>query len=448
MAAAVAGKGEESKTRAFLSMCHYVSGTSYGDNEAWKNVSELAAEKEKEFGQSEDANRLFYFAIPPSVFADAGAAIRAQAMSSSGWSRMIVEKPFGHDSESSAKLSAELGNLFTEKQLYRIDHYLGKELVQNLMVLRFANSFLEPIWNRNYVSCVVISFKEDIGTDGRGGYFDKYGIIRDVMQNHLLQVLSLVAMEPPVRVVGSDSSEFIRDEKVKALRAIPPLKLEDVILGQYTASADGKNRGYLDDETVPNDSVTPTYALAKFSINNSRWAGVPFIIKCGKALDSRKMEVRMQLRQPPGVGSLFDGCDVQQNELVMRVQPNEAIYMKCNVKMPGFTSRPVETELDLSYNLRFADMATPNAYTRLILDVLRGKQSTFVRTDELEAAWAIFTPLLHQIEGERVVPTPYAFGSRGPLEADDMMEKYYQRSTAYTWEKSGENAQSGASAKM
>ena len=412
-------------------------GSAYDDGEAWQRLNALATQRESGFGIEAEANRLFYFAIPPSVFVAAGSCIRAEAMKAGGWHRVIVEKPFGHDSESSAKLAADLGSLFTEKQLYRIDHYLGKELVQNLMVLRFANSFLEPIWNRNYVSCVVISFKEPFGTDGRGGYFDKYGIIRDVMQNHLLQVLSLIAMEPPVKVTGSNSSEFIRDEKVKALRAIPPLKLEDVVLGQYTASKDGKQKGYLDDDTVPNDSVTPTYALAKFSINNSRWDGVPFIIKCGKALNTRKMEVRMQLRKPAGAATLFDGFNVHQNELVVRVQPNEAIYMKCNVKMPGFTTYPVETELDLSYKMRFADVPTPNAYTRLILDVLRGKQSTFVRTDELEAAWAIFSPLLHQIERERPKPIPYEYGSRGPEEAERIMSQYYVRSNAYEWQENG-----------
>ena len=331
----LAGKIDEPKVlEIFLQMCFYQRGRAYDDAEAWKALHASATSHEQKLLNEDptctNANRMFYYAIPPNVFAAAGGAIKAHAMGSKGWNRMIVEKPFGRDSESSEVLAKQLGALFNEDQLYRIDHYLGKELVQNLLVLRFGNIMLQPLWNRQYIKSVIISFKEDIGTQGRGGYFDNYGIIRDVMQNHLLQILSLIIMEPPVRVSGPGYSKYVRDEKVKALHCIPPLKLDDVILGQYTASGD--NEGYLDDPTVPEGALCPTYALAKFQVNNARWDGVPFIIKCGKGLNSRKAEVRVQFHPPAGSAAMFDGAEIPLNELVIRVQPNDAIYFKCNVK--------------------------------------------------------------------------------------------------------------------
>ena len=324
------GGGGGGALERFLALCSYARGRGYDDPEAWAQVDLAASRAEDASGfAGAAANRVFYFAVPPDVFAAAGAAIKASCMSSRGFNRMIIEKPFGRDSESSRELGELLATSFTEDELYRIDHYLGKELVQNLLVLRFGNIFLQPLWNRDYVKSVQISFKEDIGTMGRGGYFDGYGIIRDVMQNHLLQILSLIAMEPPVRVSGDGYANFVRDEKVKALRCIPPLRLEDVVLGQYVASDTGP--GYLDDDTVPKGSIAPTYALAKFEVNNARWAGVPFIMKAGKALDKRKCDIRIQFKSPPGAASMF-GEEPPLNELVIRVQPNDAIYFKCNIK--------------------------------------------------------------------------------------------------------------------
>jgi len=381
------------------------------------------------------ANRVFYFAVPPDVFAAAGAAIKAKCMSSKGWNRMIIEKPFGKDSASCSELGERLSRSFNEDELYRIDHYLGKEIVQNIMVLRFGNVLLQPLWNRNYIKSVIINFKEDIGTQGRGGYFDGYGIIRDVMQNHLLQILSLVAMEPPVRVSGENYANYVRDEKVKVLNCIPPLKMEDVILGQYVGDPSQNEPGYLEDPTVPKGSLAPTYCMARFYVNNARWSGVPFIMKAGKALNARKCEIRIQFKSPPGSEQMFGDSEVPKNELVIRVQPNDAIYFKMNVKTPGFKTAPVETDMDLTYNQKFsASGQLPDAYTRLILDVLRGEQATFVRGDELDAAWKIFTPLLHHIEEKKVKPFDYVFGSRGPPQADEMMKQYYERSKDYIWQ--------------
>jgi glucose-6-phosphate 1-dehydrogenase len=329
----IGGSTGAEKLEDFLQICFYARGKGYDDPEAWAAVNTTALASES--GQ-DVANRVFYFAVPPDVFAAAGAAIKQQCMSKKGWNRMIIEKPFGKDSQSSAELGKRLLKSFTEDELYRIDHYLGKEIVQNIMVLRFGNVLLQPLWNRNYIKSVIISFKENIGTQGRGGYFDGYGIIRDVMQNHLLQILSLVAMEPPVRVSGGNYANYVRDEKVKALRCIPPLSIDDVILGQYvgngkSADEEGYEPGYLEDPTVPKGSIAPTYCMARFFVNNARWAGVPFIMKAGKALDERKCEIRIQFKSPPGSENMF-GSEVPLNELVIRVQPNDAIYFKMNVK--------------------------------------------------------------------------------------------------------------------
>ncbi|XP_077995256.1 glucose-6-phosphate 1-dehydrogenase-like [Glandiceps talaboti] len=418
---------EKEKLDAFFKVNSYVSGA-YNDKAAFENLNSELNKIEK--GQK--ANRLFYLALPPSVFADVTTHLKATCMSQTGWTRVIVEKPFGKDLESSSKLSSHLSSLFKEEEIYRIDHYLGKEMVQNLMILRFGNLIFGPTWNRNHIASVVITFKEPFGTQGRGGYFDEFGIIRDVMQNHLLQILTLAAMEKPV----STSAEDIRNEKVKVLRCMPELKLEDVVLGQYVGDPEGKGDakdGYLDDPTVPKGSVTPTFAAAVLYICNERWDGVPFILKCGKALNERKAEVRIQFRDTPG--DIFQGQN-KRNELVIRVQPDEAVYCKFMTKKPGMAFNPVETELDLTYGSRYKGVSLPDAYVRLILDVFCGSQMHFVRTDELAEAWRIFTPLLHRIEKEKVKPLPYKYGGRGPAEADELAAKHNFRFTGtYKWSK-------------
>ncbi|ELR16838.1 glucose6-phosphate dehydrogenase, C-terminal domain containing protein [Acanthamoeba castellanii str. Neff] len=420
-------KAPEEKVNGFLDRCYYFSGQ-YNSAESFAELAKAMDEKESAFTSgSQPANRIFYMAIPPSIFLDVAKAIQPAAMSKTGWNRVIVEKPFGHDLDSSRALSSSMSQLFTEDQLYRIDHYLGKEMVQNLMVLRFANSVFEPVWNRNFVSNVIITFKEDIGTEGRGGYFDGNGIIRDVMQNHLIQILALVGMEAPISL----SAEDVRDEKVKLLRAVSALTLDDLVIGQYTASPDGKTPGYKEDPGVPQDSVTPTFAAAVLHINNSRWAGTPFILKCGKALNERKAEIRIQFKCPSA--SLFPNCSAP-NELVLRVQPNEAVYMKMLTKKPGLTTALAQSELDLSYKSRFEDLESPDAYERLIFDVIKGDHNLFVRDDELEAAWKIFTPILHQLEKEKIQPDLYEFGSRGPASADKLIaDSGYRLTTGYTW---------------
>ncbi len=409
--------GEEAKVEEFWKCNSYVAG-SYDTKRDFEILNQEMSRIEEKL--SRHCNRLFYLALPPSVFEPVTSMIKATCMSPSGWSRIIVEKPFGKDFDSSEKLSSHLSSLFREDQLYRIDHYLGKEMVQNLMALRFGNLIFSNIWNRNNIASVMISFKEPFGTQGRGGYFDEFGIIRDILQNHLLQVLCLTAMEKPPTTNADD----IRNEKVKVLKSIPAILMDDVVLGQYVGNPDGPDDdsklGYLDDPTVPKGSVTPTYASAVLRLNNERWEGVPFILRAGKALNERKAEVRVQFRDVPG--DIFGGNAVR-NELVIRVQPGEAVYCKVMTKTPGMSFNVEETELDLTYNTRYKNARMPDAYERLILDVFVGSQMHFVRTDELSEAWRIFTPLLHNIEQNRPAPIPYVYGSRGPREADELSAK-------------------------
>eukprot|EP01112_Ceratiomyxa_fruticulosa_P018308 TRINITY_DN582_c0_g1_i1.p1 TRINITY_DN582_c0_g1~~TRINITY_DN582_c0_g1_i1.p1 ORF type:complete len:510 (+),score=97.37 TRINITY_DN582_c0_g1_i1:90-1619(+) len=421
-------KGDNATKEKFFSMCHYFAG-GYDSAKDFERLNQELSELEKK-SCSESSNRIFYLAIPPSVFVDAARAIKESGCSKNGWNRIIVEKPFGHDYDSAVQLSKELSPLFPEQDLYRIDHYLGKEMVQNLMVLRFANAFLEPIWSRHHIANVMISFKEDIGTEGRGGYFDQTGIVRDVMQNHLIQIMALVAMEPPVTLQAED----VRDEKVKLLRAVPPIEVRDIVIGQYDRSEDGKKKSYIeDDEKIPKDSITPTFATAIAFVRNDRWSDVPFILKCGKALNERKAEIRIQFRKP--LHHLFNDNELTPNELVIRVQPNEAVYMKMLQKKPGLTSEMVQSELDLTYKSRFNEaLNLPDAYERLILDVIRGDHNLFVRNDELEAAWKIFTKPLQTLEKERIKPILYPFGSRGPRQSDELLQRYgFVRSENYVW---------------
>ena len=405
------------KMKIFLDHCNYHSGQ-YNSEKAFAELNKKIENNEK---TATKANRIFYMAIPPSIFLDVAESVGKATMSKKGWTRIIIEKPFGKDSESSKILNRGLGKIFSEEEIYRIDHYLGKELVQNLMVLRFANLILEPIWNRSCINNIQIVWKEELGVEGRGGYFDEYGIIRDVMQNHLMQILSLVAMEEPVSMEAED----IRDEKVKVLRNISHLKVDEIVVGQYKSQKTGKNMalGYTEDSSVSSNSITPTFASAIMHINNRRWAGVPFLLKCGKALDEAKAEIRIVFNQVPGALFHANSKNLPPNELVIRVQPNEAIYFKVMNKVPGLNMTLEKSELDMQYKARFNE-DIPDAYERLILDVIRGDKSLFIRDDELQAAWDIFTPVLQELDRFKVKPDLYLYGSSGPSESDYLAAKY------------------------
>mmetsp|Transcript_201 Transcript_201/g.279 ORF Transcript_201/g.279 Transcript_201/m.279 type:complete len:521 (+) Transcript_201:104-1666(+) len=423
-------KGPAEVVSAFLEICFYQAGQySSGDDDKGEAVFGKLAERIAGFeaqhcGSVGNAvgHRIFYLALPPSVYPPVCANIKEACMSPSplGWTRVVVEKPFGRDLQSSEELSSGIAKLFTEAQLYRIDHYLGKELTQNLVVMRFANRFLAPLWNRDNIANVQIIFKEPFGTEGRGGYFDQYGIIRDIIQNHLLQLLCLVAMEKPCSLSPDD----IRDEKLKVLRCIAPVSTDNVALGQYTTGEHGQP-GYIDDPTVPAGSKAPTFAMCVLEVNNERWDGVPFIIKAGKALNEGKCEIRVQLRDVPGdlFSSQRTGGRQARNEFVVRLQPDPAIYMKMTVKEPGLGMELAQSELELLYLRKYEGTAIPEAYERLILDCINGDQQHFVRRDELVAAWKIFTPLLKYVDAGGLTPEMYPYGSRGPTNADKLREK-------------------------
>lgn len=411
----------------FLQRVTYVKGR-YDAPEDFSALNELIQRKETDFDCARQG-RLFYLALPPSVYPSVCTNLKVCADESSvRWSRLIVEKPFGKDLASSEELAKTLGALYPESQLYRIDHYLGKEIVQNMPILRFGNMGFMAMWSAEYISNIQITFKENFGTEGRGGYFDEFGIIRDVIQNHLLQVLAVVAMELP----RSNKADDIRDQKVKVLNCLDKVRASDCVLGQYIA-ANGKP-GYLEDSTVPAGSVCPTFASIAFRINNERWKGVPFILKAGKALDERKCEVRIQFKEASG--QVF-GTKMARNELVLRIQPDEGMWWKVNVKEPGMSSKMVMTELDMSYNQRYEGLRMPDAYERLILDAVKGDQQYFVRRDELRAAWACVDDLLHEIDAGKVKLVKYPYGGRGPAEADALAKaEGFVRSEGYKYKAS------------
>ncbi len=392
----------------FLANCFYHIGA-YDDAAAVQALHQRLDQAHHETG-----NCLFYMAIPPSIFVATARSIGASGLvhpvGGDRWTRIVLEKPFGRDSASSAELLRAISAIFHEDQTFRIDHYLGKEVIQNLMALRFANMIFEPIWNRNYIESVSVAWSETIGCAGRAGYFDQFGIIRDVVQNHLIQIVALAAMEPPIRF----DAEAIRDEKVKLLRCIPAVRLEDLLIGQYTAGTVGGERqpGYRDDPEVPPDSRTPTFARATLRIHNPRWYGVPFHLTAGKALNTSMTEIRIRFRDVPySIFSRVPGMCA--NDLVIRVQPNEAIELHVVNKKPGLGFALETAALDLLYHTAFDDLI-PDAYERLLLDVLRGDRSLFLRADELAASWDIVTPVLHELESRRLVPVPYSYGSAGP----------------------------------
>jgi glucose-6-phosphate 1-dehydrogenase len=406
------------RTEAFLNRCYYCQGQ-YSSPDSFLDLFELMREVEGDG----PVNRIFYMAIPPSVFMEVAKALGDSGLVACGerdeWSRIVIEKPFGRDRLSSDTLVGEMQKVFTEESTYRIDHYLGKEIVQNLMVLRFANLIFEPLWNRKYIQSVRIKWAEPIGVGDRGGYFDGYGIIRDVMQNHLLQILALLAMERPAKYEAGT----IRDAKVQLLKAVVPLSLNDLVVGQYGASESGRQPAYVAERTVPPDSLTPTYAAAILKINNPRWEGVPFLIEAGKALDERINEVRIRFHEVPDPMWGAQQARVEANELVIRIQPDESITMKIMNKVPGLGLDLVRTDLNLRYQSAF-NALIPDAYECLLLDVFEGDRNLFIRSDELAAAWDVFTPVLHQLETKRVAPQVYPYGSSGPEAARQLARRY------------------------
>ena len=415
----------------------YHSG-GYDESPAYESLAKKIDTIEKGLGR--DMQRLFYISTPPSVFEpiveNLGSSGMAEAhVHTKLASKVIIEKPFGHDLESARHLNKTLNSVFEEPQVYRIDHYLGKETVQDLLVQRFANSIFEPMWNRQHVDCVQITVAEDLGVGSRGGYYDSSGALRDMIQNHTMQLVALTAMEPPVSL----DAEAIRDEKVKVLRAIQPLELKteggDVVRGRYTSGlVKGKPvEGYMEAEGIPKDSITETYAALRLSINNWRWKGVPFYIRSGKRMARRASEIAIQFKRPPGIlfseGKKFD---VGQNTMVIQIQPDEGVTLIMNSKIPGLETRTQPVKMHFRYATTFGSN-TPEAYERLILDAMVGDSTLFIRGDETEASWKLVTPILeHWKECGAHGLEEYSAGSWGPLASERLLwEKGHQ------WRRSG-----------
>lgn len=387
--------------------------------------------------KSEDFNYLYYLATSPNFFGPISANLKGAGLVEEFGkgvrsTSVIIEKPFGHDLGSARELNAVLRRNFEEQQIYRIDHYLGKETVQNILVFRFANGIFEPLWNHNYVDHIQISFCEDIGVGSRAGYFDQSGILRDIIQNHLLQILALLCIEPPISLSDADG---IRDEKVKVLKAIRRLKHEEVathtIRAQYTKGfVNGQAvPGYLEEKDIPPASSTETFAALKLEIDNWRWAGVPIYIRAGKRLPKRITEISVAFKRAPE--SLFRGRQVgelEQNWLAIQVQPNEGISLKISSKAPGPRMRVRPVVMDFTYDNSFG-VASPDAYERLLLDAMKGDASLFTRDDEIEEAWDYLSPILDMwvakdsAKNNRILPPVYEYeaGSWGPSAASGLL---------------------------
>ncbi len=394
---------------SFMEHCAYRSG-SYDSPSGFRQLrEEILADAD-----GARVNVLIYFALPSNAFLSAAGMIHQAGWTGSsplgGWLRCVMEKPFGYDLEGFRGLTSDLSALFDESQIYRIDHYLGKEIVQNLMVLRFGNLVFEPLWNRHSIERVEFSCLEDIGVEGRGAYFDRYGIIRDIMQNHMLQMAALTGMEHPGEIPGG-----VRDAKVNFLKAVAPVQPDSCVLGQYgEGTVNGVfHNAYTEEESVWHDSHTPTYAECLLRVNNPRWAGVPFVFRAGKGCAERKTEIQLTFRKTPSNPFEAECGPQSSNRLVIRVQPDEQIVLRIHSKCPGLDWRIEERNLQLHYESAFRE-TIPDAYEALLLEVLKGDRSLFLRYDELELSWAIFTPLLQAADNNLLPVSKYAFGSNGP----------------------------------
>jgi glucose-6-phosphate 1-dehydrogenase len=422
---------KESIWESFAQGIHYHHG-SFDDPEAWGSLSKLLDRIDRDRGTA--GNRLFYLAVPPTLYpvivhelGDAGlASSAAEENGRRGWSRVIVEKPFGFDLASARQLNAEIRHVFREDQIYRIDHYLGKETVQNLAVFRFGNGLFEPIWNRRYIDSVQITVSETVGVEGRGEFYDETGALRDIVQNHALQLLAMFAMEPPVEFRASD----LRDEKLKVLRAVRTMSPEDVaqnvVRGQYVSGwVEGhKLPSYRDEPEVRPDSEAETFVALKLEIGSWRWAGVPFYLRTGKALPTRVTEVAVQFKSPPL--ALFERVGAPQPEpniLAVRIQPDEGILLRFGAKVPGPGMQIRSVNMDFRYGYSFA-VDSPDAYETLLLDAMVGDPSLFTRNDEVERAWEILEPILNAWAAGAGGPLHfYGAGSWGPPAADELLER-------------------------
>ncbi len=418
------GPAKEPLWSEFAQRLSYVAGD-FDNPGAFKKLRAQLEENDRKLGTG--GNRLFYLSTPPHIFTKIVDQLEAAGLAprdnDKGWTRIIVEKPFGLSLDEARSLQREITRVFDEKTIYRIDHYLGKEPVQDIMALRFANMIFEPIWNRRYVDCVQITAAETVGVEGRGGYYEGAGALRDMIQNHVMNLLALVAMEPPV----SPNADSIRDEKYKVLSALRPIALDAVpkatARGQYGPGLiDGKSvPGYRDEPSVGRTSTTETYAAVKFTIDNWRWSDVPFYLRSGKRLGRKMSEIAVTFRQIPHRLFGETGDQIDKNVLVMKIQPEEGISFRFNAKVPGPKMHIRSVSMDFNYGTGFGVVSAP-AYERLIGDAMRGDATLFTRWDAVETAWVAVTPIM-----ERWGETPpadfpnYVAGSQGPPSADALV---------------------------
>jgi glucose-6-phosphate 1-dehydrogenase len=412
-------KPDDTVLTMLLENVRYVPG-SFDDHSVYDRLGKVASEFDAEAGLV--TNRIYYLSTAPDFF-----EVIAKELGEHGLNRheeaavrIVVEKPFGHDLASALHLNAALLAVFREEQIYRIDHYLGKETVQNTLVLRFANGIFEPLWNRSFVDNIQITAAEEVGLEGRAGYYDHAGALRDLIQNHLLQLLMLVGMEPPVSYTADD----IRDEKVKVLHAIKPPAVDEVhniaVRAQYARGMVGAKEvpGYMEEEGVKEGSVTETFAAVRLHVDNWRWAGVPFYIRTGKALARKVTEIVVNLKPVPHLAFQQEGSlGIHPNQLILSVQPNEGVSMTLMAKIPGSRLRVRPVNMEFLYGTSFLSQS-PEAYERLILDTMRGDATLFARNDEVEAAWRIVDPILEAWSKDTSPVPEYPAGSAGPSEQD------------------------------
>jgi glucose-6-phosphate 1-dehydrogenase len=408
----------------------YYHQSQFDDTDGYRRLADLLQQLDRERGTG--GNHVFYMATPPSYYPDIADRLHEAGLSKKGaattppWTRIIIEKPFGHDLQSALALNAELNKSFTEEQIYRIDHYLGKETVQNIMVLRFANGIFEPIWNRRYIDNVQITVAESIGVDGRADYYEEAGAMRDMIQNHMMQLLTLVGMEPPANF----DANAVRDEKVKVLRSIPPMQeneiAADTVRAQYGPGLLGgvPVPGYRQEKGVDPQSRTETFVALKLAIESWRWAGVPFYLRHGKRLAKRTTEIAITFKRPPYLLFRGTGADqMQPNVLSLRIQPNEGISLNFDAKVPGQEMQLRSVNMDFLYGSSFG-VEPPEAYERLLLDCMLGDSTLFTRIDESEYSWRLVDNIENawaRLPASTIAQ--YEPGTWGPKEADALIER-------------------------
>ena len=367
--------------------------------------------------EGEAGNRVYYMATPPDAFPKIIDLLgeTGQLNEDKGWRRVVIEKPFGTDLKSAQKLNEQIHKVLNERQIYRIDHYLGKETVQNILVTRFANTIFEPLWNRNYIDHVEITVAEKVGVEHRARFYDEVGVLRDMFQNHLLQLTALVAMEPPV----SFEATALRNEKVKVLSAIHPMKEAEIIESTVRA----QYKGYRKEEGTDTTSTTPTYGAIRLYIDNWRWQGVPFYLRSGKALEEKLSQVVIEFKRPPHLLFPSEERDMTPNMLVLYLQPDEGVHWRFEAKVPDTVAQLRSVDMEFHYEDSFGKTALPDAYERLLLDTITGDASLFTRADEVETAWSIIDPVIRTWEAGKEPLAFYEPGSWGPKEADELLAR-------------------------